>query len=89
MPGESVEHLACVVCGHRVYTAKGRATALPAVSEKRRYRPRKPKYGERPPTDTRAPWGSSGTSRTRRYERLLEPPASIAPDRPLTQTGAL
>ena len=81
MPGAtSVEALQCLACGHVVYTERGREKALPAVSEKKRYRPRKAKYGERRPTDTRAPWGSGPMSRSKRSERLTPVTLGPAPD---------
>ena len=76
--GNAVEVLACLACGHVEYGGTGRSAALPRVAEKRRYRPRKPKWGERLPSDTRAAWGSGPMSRTRRSERLE--PLAMAPD---------
>ena len=75
--GTPVEALHCLTCGFVEYGGGGRSDALPAVAEKRRYRPRKPKWGARP-ADARAAWGTSGMSRTRRYEPLE--PTTLAPD---------
>ena len=76
-PGATaVEVLQCLACGFVEYGGTGREKALPAVAEKRRYKARRPKWGER--ADARAAWGTSGMSRTRRSEPLE--PASLAPD---------
>ena len=76
LPGAtSGETLACVMCGHREYSEKGRAAALPAVAEKRRYRPREGSRWTKGGASSRADWGSSGMSRTRRFK-----PVTLAPD---------
>ena len=75
MPGATpAEALQCLTCGHVEYGGGGRSAALPRVAEKRRYRPRAPKWGERPAA-ARAAWGSNPMCRTQRSE-----PLSLAPD---------
>ena len=79
MPGDnSLEVLACVMCGHREYGGGGREGALPAIAEGRKNRAREGSRWTKRGVTARAAWGSDPFSRTRRSERLE--PVTLSPD---------